>query len=142
MAAPRASPTISGDDSLRRRRSLIGRLRPGRHDRDSKFTDLFKRVLADSGVEVALTPPQAPNCTAYAERFVLSIKSECIRRMLLFGEAFLRRAVAECVAHYLEKLAHQGIGNERIERRDTVGEGEVVCDERLGGLLKRYRRAA
>ena len=56
-------------------------------DRDSKFTDQFKRILADYGVEVVLTPRQAPNCNAYAERFVPSIKSECIRRMIFFGEA-------------------------------------------------------
>jgi transposase InsO family protein len=89
-----------------------------------------------------LTPKQAPNCNAYAERFVLSIKSECLRRMLFFGDGSLRRAISEYVAHYHEKRAHQGIGNERIERVDAVGDGEVVCGERLGGLLKCYRRAA
>ncbi len=79
---------------------------------------------------------------AYAERFVLSIKSECLRRMVFFGEASLRRAIAEYVEHYHGERAHQGIGNERIERVGVVGDGEVVCDERLGGLLKCYRRAA
>ena len=62
-------------------------------DRDSKFTYQLKRILADYGVEVVLTPRQAPNCNAYAERFVLSIKSECTRRMIFFGEASLRRAL-------------------------------------------------
>ena len=111
-------------------------------DRDTKFSDQFKRILRDEGVEVVLTPRQAPNCNAYAERFVLSIKSECLRRMVFFGEASLRRAVVEYVAHYHVERAHQGLGNERIEKRDVTGEGEVVCDERLGGLLKCYRRAA
>ncbi len=54
-------------------------------DRDTKFTDQFKRILRDFGVEVVLTPKRAPNCNAYAERFVLSIKSECLRRMIFFG---------------------------------------------------------
>jgi len=111
-------------------------------DRDTKFTDQFKRILGDASVEVALTPKRAPNCNAYAERFVLSIKSECLRRMIFFGEASLRRGISEFIAHYHEERAHQGIGNERIERRDGVRDGEVVCDERLGGLLKCYRRAA
>ena len=111
-------------------------------DRDTKFTDQFKRILRDVGVEVVLTPKRAPNCNAYAERFVLSIKSECLRRMIFFGEASLRRAISEYVKHYHGERAHQGIGNERIEQRDAVGEGEIICDERLGGLLKCYRRAA
>ncbi len=111
-------------------------------DRDTKFTDQFKRILRDFGVEVALTPKRAPNCNAYAERFVLSIKSECLRRMIFFGEGSLRRAISEFVMHYHEERAHQGIGNERIEGGGVVGDGEVVCEERLGGLLKRYRRAA
>ncbi len=111
-------------------------------DRDTKFTDQFKRILADVGVEVVLTPKRAPNCNAYAERFVLTIKSECLRRMIFLGEASLRRAISEFVAHYHEERAHQGLANERIDKRDAVGDGEVVCGERLGGLLKCYRRAA
>ncbi len=62
--------------------------------------------------------------------------------MIFFGEASLRRAISEFVAHYHEERAHQGLGNERIEHVDAVGDGEVVCSERLGGLLKCYRRAA
>jgi putative transposase len=64
---------------------------------------------------------------------VLSINSECLRRMIFFGERSLRRAISEYVAHYHAERAHQGIGNERIERAGTVGNGEVVCGERLGG---------
>ncbi|MFQ5474139.1 MAG: integrase core domain-containing protein [Dehalococcoidia bacterium] len=111
-------------------------------DRDTKFTDQFRRILCDFGVEIVLTPRRAPNCNAYAERFVLTIKSECLRRMIFLGEASLRRAISEFVVHYHQDRAHQGLGNEHIEQRDAVGDGEVVCDERLGGLLKCYRRAA
>ena len=93
-------------------------------------------------MDIVLTPKRAPNCNAYAERFVLTIKSECLRRMIFFGEASLRRAIAEYTEHYHAERAHQGIGNERIERVGAVGDGEVVCGERLGGLLKCYRRAA
>ena len=92
--------------------------------------------------EVALTPKQAPNCNAFAERFVLSIKSECLRRMIFFGEGSLRRSISEYVAHYHAERAHQGIGNERIERAGPMGDGTVKCTERLGGMLKCYRRAA
>jgi len=111
-------------------------------DRDTKFTPQFKRILRGDGVDVAMTPRQAPNCNAFAERFVLSIKSECLRRMIFFGEGSLRRAVSEYIAHYHVQRAHQGIGNERIEQRSEMRDGEVQCTERLGGLLKFYRRVA
>jgi hypothetical protein len=54
----------------------------------------------------------------------------------------LRPAISEYVVHYHEERAHQGIGNERIERRASVADGAVVCVERFGGLLKCHRRAA
>jgi transposase InsO family protein len=56
-----------------------------------------------------------PNCNAYAERFVRSIKEECLERMILFGEGHLRRTIAEFVAHYHAERNHQGIGNELIQ---------------------------
>ena len=87
-------------------------------DRDSKFSEQFRRTLRGSGVEVMQTPVQAPNCNAYAERFVLSIKSECLRRMICFGEASLRRAITEYLDHYHAERAHQGLGNDRIENRE------------------------
>jgi putative transposase len=62
--------------------------------------------------------------------------------MTILGEASLRHAISEYVMHYHEERAHQGIGNERIEHVGAMRSGEVVCDERLGGLLECYRRAA
>ena len=111
-------------------------------DRDSKFTKWFKDTLKSVGVNVILSPFQAPNCNAFAERFVLSIKSECLNRMIFFGEGSLRRACSSFLEHYHSERAHQGLGNERIERVEHVGAGDVECSERLGGLLKHYRRAA
>lgn len=110
-------------------------------DRDSKFTDLFKSILRGAGVEPILTPYKAPNCNAFAERFVLSIKSECLDRMIFFGERSLRRAVTSYMEHYHLERAHQGLGNERIEV-SIQGTGSVQCSERLGGILKHYSRAA
>ncbi len=110
-------------------------------DRDSKFTAQFRRILKGSGVEVVLTPRRAPNCNAFAERFVLSIKSECLGRMIFFGERRLREAITEYLYHYHSERSHQGLGNETIEPR-AIGSGEVECSERLGGILKGYSRAA
>ena len=69
-------------------------------DRDTKFTRRFRALLASGGVETILTPPKSPNCNANAERFVRSIKEECLGRMIFFGEAPLRRALREYVAHF------------------------------------------
>lgn len=122
------------DGFLRKDRFLIC-------DRDTKFTAQFRRILKDAGLGIILTPPQAPNCNAFAERFVLTIKSECLDRMIFFGERSLRCAIAEFVDHYHVERAHQGIGNVTIEDPE-VGTGEIECSERLGGILKSYRRAA
>ncbi len=112
------------------------------HDRDSKYSLRFRTVIEDAGIETIRTPLQAPNANAYAERFVRSIKSECLDRMIFFGEDSLRRAIDQYVVHYHSERPHQGIGNERIDGDDVANDGDVVCDERLGGLLKSYRRAA
>ena len=113
-------------------------------DRDTKFTAQFKRILRDEDVSVVLTPKQAPNCNAYAERFVLSIKSECLGRMIFFGESSLRRAIADYSEHYHGERAHQGLGNSHVDGMPnvTAGLGAVRCHERLGGILKSYSRAA
>jgi transposase InsO family protein len=111
-------------------------------DRDRKFSLRFKIVMQAGGLEIIKTPYQGPNANAHAERFVRSIKSECLDRMILFGEAHLRRAIDEYLAHYNHDRNHSGIGNELIDDRSLAGSGPIECTERLGGLLKFYKRAA
>jgi transposase InsO family protein len=96
-----------------------------------------------SGVRVILTPIQGPNANAYAERFVRSIREECLDRLMLFGERRLLRVLDEFVAHYHGERNHQGLGNDLIapEPRSLAGI-QVRCRERLGGLLRYYHRAA
>jgi putative transposase len=112
-------------------------------DRDGKWTDGFHRIVEGAGVRIVLTPVQAPNANAYAERFVRSIREECLDRLILFGERPLRRALDEFVAHYHGERNHQGLGNALIvpELDSSRGPG-VRCRERLGGLLRHYHRAA
>ena len=88
--------------------------------------------------------PAAPNLNGYAERFVLSIKSECLDHFVVLGEEHLRYLIDEYLAHYLTERAHQGVGNAplKICPCDPPTEGEVVCKERLGGLLRHYERKA
>jgi putative transposase len=111
-------------------------------DRDAKFSRSFKSILEGSGVEVLLTSYLAPNMNAHAERFVKSIKSECLDQMILLGRESLVGAIAEYAEQYHEERSHQGIGNELISGVGPEGEGSTVVRERLGGLLKYYYRRA
>ncbi len=112
-------------------------------DRDGKWTEGFRRIVEGAGVRVVPTPFQAPNANAYAERFVRSIREECLDRLILFGERRLRRVLDEFVAHYHEERNHQGLGNALITPEDRpLGGRRVRCRERLGGLLRYYHRAA
>jgi putative transposase len=113
------------------------------HDRATVFTNEFVWILKCAGVESIRLPARSPNLNAFAERFVRSIKSECLDNLILVGERSLRRAVEEFCAHYHEERNHQGLGNKLIEVKFGVTEsGELRCRERLGGLLRYYHREA
>jgi transposase InsO family protein len=114
------------------------------HDRDPLFTEQFSRILEDSGVRPVKLPARSPNLNAYAERFVRSIKSECLVQIIPLGERHLRRSISEYVEHYHQERNHQGLGNELIERsfEHRANGGAVECRERLGGVPRYYRRAA
>jgi putative transposase len=112
-------------------------------DRDGKWTAGFRDIMEGAGVRVVLTPIQGPNANAYAERFVRSIREECLDRLVLFGERRLLRALDEFLAHYHGERNHQGLSNELIVPGPCPLVGRHVrCRERLGGLLRYYRRAA
>lgn len=114
------------------------------HDRDPMFTKAFEVTLVSSGIRPIRLPARSPNLNAYAERFVRSIKSECLAQVIPLGERHLRHAVKEYAQHYHRERNHQGLGNELIDRypEDYSGPGSIECRERLGGLLRHYRRAA
>ena len=88
------------------------------------------------------TSYQAPNANAHAERFVRSMKEECLDRIIPIGERHFRRAVKEFVTHYHRERNHQGLKNALIERTPATGTGRVHRQSRLGGLLNYYKRAA
>jgi transposase InsO family protein len=112
-------------------------------DRDPLYTMEFRAALEQGGVAVVRLPPTSPNLNAFAERFVLSIKSECLDRIVPMGEGHLRRAVSEFVVHYHRERNHQGLENHLIEAPPAANSnGRVVRRERLGGLLSFYHRAA
>ena len=113
-------------------------------DRDSKYSIAFRGLLKDAGVEIVRLPPRSPDLNAYAERFVRSIKDECLDRMILFGERSLSKATRQFAAHYHTERNHQGLDNRLIDadRRAGSTAGAIECAQRLGGLLRFYQRAA
>jgi len=113
-------------------------------DRDTKYTRQFIRLVEERGTEVIRLPPMSPNFNAYAERFVGSIKQECLRRMIFIGQASLRRAIGEYMAHYHEERNHQGLENKLIwpAPRNAANDGCIQRRRRLGGMLNYYYRPA
>ena len=125
------------DGFLRNHKHLI-------HDRDPLFTQAIVDMLKAHGVSSIKLPPRSPNLNAYAERFVRSIKCECLDRIIPIGERHLRNAIDAYIEHYNRDRPHQGLNNELLTPNSwTVStDGKIVCDEKLGGLIRSYRRAA
>jgi transposase InsO family protein len=113
-------------------------------DRDTKFTDEFRRIVEEAGTECVLLPPRSPNLNANLERFFGSLKSECADRLIFVGERSMRNAVKEWLVHYHAERPHQGLDNRLIEPGSDAGQGtgEIECRQRLGGLLNYYYRRA
>ena len=113
------------------------------HDRDAKFCASFDELLRSNGVECLTLPARSPNLNAFAERWVRSVKEECLSKLILFGEASLRRALSEFAAHFHEERNHQGKGNLLLFPSPTTAtQRRARCRERLGGLLRFYGRVA
>jgi len=112
-------------------------------DRDRKWSGDVRRRLRDAGTRVVLIPERAPNANAYAERFVRSIKEECLDRLIPIGERRFRCAVTEYVEHYHGERNHQGLENRLISGPPVIERtSRVRRRSRLGGLLNFYQRAA
>jgi len=103
-------------------------------DRDTKYSAQFRRLIRENGTTVIRLPPMSPNLNAYAERFVRSIKDECLNRMIFVGQASLRRAVAEYMEHYHRERNHQGLNNRLIQLPaiDRPDRDPIRCHARLG----------
>lgn len=128
------------------------------HDGDTKFCEQYKRILREAGIKCKKTLPYCPDMNAYAERWIRSIRSECLDHVILLGEGSLRRAVSQYVAHYNAERPHQGMGNQVLTSQDNLesvdqdqqnteaAANEDIADlvierqERLGGLLATYKK--
>jgi transposase InsO family protein len=115
------------------------------HDRDSKFCASFRHLIEAEKVKALALPPHSPNLNAFAERWVRSVKEECLSKLIIFGERSLKRALHHYEVHYHQERNHQGKDNLLLfpaPRRLTQRREKVRCRERLGGLLKLYESGA
>ncbi|MDZ4782053.1 MAG: integrase core domain-containing protein [Planctomycetia bacterium] len=148
------TPAPNGDWMAQQARNLsmyfaeTGEFKPTHiiRDRDSKFTEQFCAILENDGIEFKPIPPRSPNLNPFAERWIQSVKRECLDHFIVFGEAHLRYLVESYLDWYHRFRPHQGLKNLRIgvdkppDPVESLGPDEVVCQERLGGLLKHYER--
>ena len=113
-------------------------------DRDTKFTAAFQAILTAADVKPVSLPTKSPNCNAHLERFFRSLKDEALSRIIFFSETALRETVNEFVIHYHGERPHQGMNHQILFPGPEANQqkGEVVCRERLGGVLKYYHRQA
>ncbi|MCP4788373.1 MAG: transposase [Fuerstiella sp.] len=113
-------------------------------DRDTSLIPMRGFMEQHTETEVVLLPTKTPNMNAYMERWFRSLKSECLDRMIFFGQKSLKNAVREYVEHCHRERNHPGLGNELIEPNGDAGSvaGKIECRERLGGMLKYYHRRA
>ena len=116
------------------------------HDRDTKYCQSFRDIIESGDVKTLPLPARSPNLNAFSERWVKSVKNDCLSKLILFGKASLRRALREYLVHYHVERNHQGKDNLLLfpvaTKAMNHGDGSVGCKERLGGLLKYYHREA
>jgi len=114
-------------------------------DRAGQFTDSFDAVLASAGIEAVKIPPRSPRANAYAERFVLTARTEVTDRMLIFSERHLRLVLANYEAHYNRRRPHRS-RQLRPPRPDypvtDLSQKQIKRRPVLGGLINEYERAA
>jgi len=150
--------TVQAEKFVNEARESGLRVRHVQHDRDSKFSASFDRSLAKMRAKVIRTPRCAPDCQAFVERFIRSLRYECLNHFVFFGTQHLDRVAASYRSHYLNERPHQGKDNELLvwpkgkkstgpANEQAAGEdqfslAEIRCYKRLGGLLKHYGRKA
>ena len=114
-------------------------------DRAGQFTASFDTVLADAGIEVVKIPPRCPRANCFAERFVLTVRTELTDRMLIFSERHLRRVLATYAAHYNTQRPHRALQLRPPRPEAPVPEpvhGRIRRRPILGGLINHYEPAA
>ena len=109
-------------------------------DNDKKFTESFDTVLQSEGIHVIPTPYQAPNANAYAERWVRTVREECVGKLLIINQTHLCRTMREYTQYYNRARPHQGF-NQQIPIPTPEAKGRVYCRDVLGGIIHDYHQA-
>jgi transposase InsO family protein len=113
-------------------------------DRDSKYSAAFNEVLRSERIRTVKTPVRAPRANAIAERFVRTVRSECLDWLLILNRRHLERVLRVYVAHYNTQRPHRGLGLRPPDSTNlnATTVGEVRRHDLLGGLIHEYYRAA
>jgi hypothetical protein len=110
-------------------------------DNDKKFTDAFDTVFRSEGIAVITAPFRAPNANSFAERWIRSVREECLDKLLIINQAHLRRVMCEYVEFFNTARPHQGIEQQiPIPQTDHLTHGSVRCRNVLGGIIYDYYR--
>ena len=113
------------------------------HDNDSKFTEAFDTVFASEGIEVVHTPYRAPNANAVAERWVRTVREDCLDKVIILNERHLRRVLTEYIDYYNARRPHQGLAQDSpLGLGKASTEGPIRYRNVLGGIIRDYYRAA
>jgi putative transposase len=147
LAGVTAHPCSAWVAQQARNLAIEGRLDKARfliRDRDAKYSGAFDEVFRSEGLRVIRTPIRSPKANAFAERFVRTVRHECLDDILVLGERHLSRILREYVKHYNEERPHRGLSLQTPEPRPTLNraDGEIVRVARLGGLINEYHRIA
>lgn len=126
---------------------FLGNYRYLIHDRDTKYCQSFRDIIESGDVKTLRLPARSPNLNAFSERWVKSVKEECLSKLILFSESSLRHTLREYLAHYNAERNHQGKGNillfpNPVTHSDQCRDPTVHSRERLGGVLRYYYREA
>jgi putative transposase len=109
------------------------------HDRDSKFTNAFDNVFISTGFHVIRTPLRAPDANAYAERWVRTVREECLDHLLIMNQTHLKRVLDSYISYYELSRPHQGLNQQTpIPRKPISYSGQVRKREVLGGIISDY----
>src|SRR5207253_5960680 len=147
LAGCTASPTGAWVTQQARNLSFTGvfeRMRFLIHDRDSKFTASFEEIFRSEGIRVIHTPIRAPQANAYAERFVRTVRTECLDWLLIVGRRHLEHVLRIYIKHDNRERPHRGLALQPPEpvQLKQPPSGDVRRHDRLGGLVPEYCRAA
>lgn len=120
------------------------------HDRDAKFSCAFDSICQSEDIAVLRTPIRAPNANAYAERWVGSVRRDCLGRLLIFGRRHLEHVLCVYVRHFNQQRPHRGLELRPPDRRHGLNPPPAATDrtpqvrrcDLLGGLLHKYELAA